>query len=97
MPAFKFKLSQPVMVPGESGVQGRVSGRTEFVGQPNIYQVIWLDAKLGVQSKVCTEDELIGAWGIVPEPVELQAVTGPKMSSPRFGRKRSRSKRRAKR
>jgi hypothetical protein len=60
MPAFKFKLAQCVTLPSDTSVQGRVSARTEFVTQPNIYQIVWLDAKLAMQSAVFTEAELEG-------------------------------------
>lgn len=60
MPAFKFKLSQCVSVPGEAGVQGRVSGRSEFVGAPNLYRVAWLGPDLKIADREFAETDLLG-------------------------------------
>jgi hypothetical protein len=95
--AFKFKLAQCVTVPTDTGIQGRVSGRSEFIGAPNLYQVTWLDALIAVQSKVFGEDELL-AINVVASSASAPLPEVDFSQSPSNANRHARgSKRRAKR
>jgi hypothetical protein len=64
--AFKFELSQRVMVPGALNIQAVVSGRMEFVTSEPTYQLRWLDGHLDIQEECFKQAELVAAQGAVP-------------------------------
>ncbi|ARQ01907.1 hypothetical protein [Pseudorhodoplanes sinuspersici] len=72
MSAYKFKKSQCVTVPATGGVQGRISGRSDFVDAPNAYKVSWLNEKLQIVDGIFTEQQLVDAGNA--------AVTGGRSS-----------------
>lgn len=100
MANFKFKLSQRVVIPAEigKGIQGLVSGRSEYLTGEIIYQVSWLSPKLEMHQKNFGEMVLLEAQAsVIDFAHEIVARLKAKTRTPRKSKSRSRNSRKPKR
>lgn len=89
MPGFKFNLSQPVAVPEQPGIQGRILQQIQTAGGGREYRVAWLDDLGILTTNIFREEFLIGAQVLPAADPALLATFNAMSRAPAKPAKRS--------